>query len=237
MTRALPGARQGCVLLLAGVLLLTGCTSGTDGDEPAAGPATTAPPSSPSSSASSGGGGAVDPGDLSRDLLATAAAAAAAEEELTPLGSQSLQVPQAASRGPMTVQVDVLRLERRADSTLVTVALSSPTDPVEGAQPDRGVFDESVGNAYFLRVALEDTAGGVRHYPLSWRRQVTRELSPPEPGPLNSCVCMFRQNLHLAPEPVVMDALYGPLPEGVDEVTLFAPDGLMIPDLPVAPLR
>ena len=152
---------------------------------------------------------------------------------LEPIASQTLEVDRFVE-GTMTVVVDVLRLERRDDSTLVTLALSSPTDPVEGAAPYGTVFEDGSAGRYFDRIALEDTAAGVRHYPLSWRRQVKRDLSPPDPGPLNACVCMFRQNLHLGPEPVVMDALYGPLPDDVDTVTLVAPDGLSIAGLEVA---
>ena len=231
MTRDGRTALCACAVLLTGLLLVTGCTSG-DGEGQS--PPSTAPSAFPAPSATgpTGGGapGDVDPADLSRELLASAAAADGA---LEPIASQTLEVDRFVSQ-KMTLVVDVLRLERRADSTLVTLALSSPTDPVQGAQPENGVFDESVGGGWFMRIALEDTAAGVRHYPLSWRRQVKLDLSPPEPGPLNSCVCMFRQNLHLAPEPVVMSALYGPLPDGVDTITLYAPDGLTMPDLPVS---
>jgi len=210
------------------LVLLTGCTS-ADGERPAQDGAPTAAASAPELSATGSPKGDVDPAALSRDLLASAAAA---EGALQPIASQTLEVDRFAE-GRMTVVVDVLRVERRDDSTLVTLALSSPTDPVKGAAPYQTVFDEGGSGAWFDRIALEDTAAGVRHYPLSWRRQVTSDLTPPDPGPLNSCVCMFRQNLHLGPEPIVMSALYAPLPEDLDTVSLYAPDGLMVPDLPL----
>jgi hypothetical protein len=224
------GTARAAAAALVGVLLLAGCTSGDGSEGGQAAPAPTASSSAGQSTEPSAEQGEVDPADLSRDLLAQAAAADGA---LEPIASQTLEVDRFV-QGTMTVVVDVLRVERRDDSTLVTIGMSSPTDPVEGARPYPTVFDESNGGAWFDRIALEDTAAGVRHYPLSWRRQVTPDLSPPDPGPLNSCVCPFRQNLHLGPEPVVMDALYGPLPEDVDTVTLWAPDGLTVPDLPVS---
>jgi hypothetical protein len=139
-------ALRASALLLTTLVLLTGCTSGDrDGEGDGQGaPSSTAPTASPAPTGTPKGGtaaGDVDPAALSRDLLA---AAAAADGALEPIASQTLEVRRFVSK-KMTVVVDVLRLERRADSTLVTLALSSPTDPVEGAQPEKDVFDESVG--------------------------------------------------------------------------------------------
>ncbi|WP_165067260.1 hypothetical protein [Marisediminicola senii] len=209
------------VAALLGVMAMggmAGCTA-FGGDEPA--PSSSASPeSSPA---------AVESSELSRQILD---AAAAADGDLPVLGSQTIEVDSFNFDDEVIdVTVAVHRIERRADSTMVTLSMSSPS---EGAALDGAVFADGAAGTFFDRIAIEDPEGGVRYLGLSWRREVNSELSPPADSPLNSCVCAYRQNLTLGNEPVFMDALYAPLPPDLSTVSVTAPGGLSIPGIDVS---
>lgn len=217
-------------VVAAAALALGGCTvSGADEPGPSgdAAPATSGPTEEqePTEDESPVG---PSPEELSEQVLEVASAPVG-----EPIAGQTVTIDEAPNPGTSAeVTVDILSVERTADATLVRLQLSSPTP---GVQLGRQVFND-VGSAnleFFNRFALEDTTNGTRYLPLSWRRAATNDLEPAD-APLNSCICPYRgNNLTLGPEPIVMDSLYGPLPDGVTAVTFTAPGGVAIPDVPV----
>lgn len=219
-----------CGLVLATALALGGCTvSGGEASPEPSGVAsgrTTGSADSTPDAAPSPSGPSVD--ELSADVLALAGADLGA-----PLGGQTIEVLDNGNQ-PVQVTVDVLELRRTRDATLLRLTMSSPS---EVGTLQVGTFSAPGTSAreFFDRISLEDGGAGTRHHPLSWRRTEGNEAAPVE-GPLDSCVCPFRgQSFTLTPEPLVMDVLYGPLPEGVQSVAVVSPDGLRIPDVALQP--
>lgn len=219
--------RAGAALALAAALVLGGCTlSGSEPEPTGGGEAVATPSSAPRGSEPAEPEGA-SPEEISSDLLEQAAADLPA-----PVGGQTVGVTDNANN-PVQVTVEVVALARTRDATHLTLQLSS--DETVGGLNLTAFTDRGVPNReFFDRFALQDSANGVRHYPLSWLRPGASEDAPPD-GPPNSCLCPYRgQTFTLSPEPLVMDVLYGPLPEDVSTVDLVAPGGLSIPGLAVS---
>lgn len=217
-------------LALTGALLVGGCTlSGSDPeptpDTAEAGGTSTEATTRPSPSQTPEG---PTPEEMSADLLALAAADLPA-----PLGSQTVGIE--ISGGPATdLTVDVLELRRTRDATHVRLQLST-AEPA--GLPEYGTFSDlgSPNREFLDRLNLLDAEDGVRHYPLSWRRAATDDPEPAD-GPPNSCVCPnLGQSFQLSSTPMVMDVLYGPLPDDLTTVALEAPGDLSIGGLEVAP--
>ncbi|MGJ7439587.1 hypothetical protein [Aquipuribacter sp. MA13-6] len=221
---AVPFAAAGLALLLGGCTL-SGGQSDPSGSPAAGGSSTTDPTSTPTASETPSG---PTPEELSAELLEQAAAAPPA-----PIGSQTVQVDAIGGSATVPVTIDVLAVQRTRDATKVTMQMSSP-EVVEGL---RNTALSAVGlenTTFFDRFALQDTPNGVNYLALSWLRPDLDEEDPA--GPPNSCICPYRgAALVLSPEPIVMDALFGPLPEDVGTVSFVGPDEVLIPDLPVAP--
>ncbi|WP_380164471.1 hypothetical protein [Jannaschia sp. R86511] len=217
-------------LAVAATLTLGGCTlSGSDPDPtpPTEGEAVGSeqPSTAPSADPTPQG---PTPEQISADLLEQAAA-----EPGQAVGSQTVEVLDNANN-PVPVTVEVVSLERTRDATHLLLRLSS-TESVgsldQSAFSDRGTPNRE----FFDRFGLEDTENGVRHYPLSWLRPSASESAPPD-GPPNSCLCPYRgQSFTLSQTPLLMDVLYGPLPEDVTTVDLVAPGDLSIPGLTIEP--
>lgn len=221
---AVPVAAAGLALLLGGCTLSGGQSEPTGSPE-AGGSSGTTTDSTPTESETPSG---PTPEELSAELLEQAAAATPA-----PLGSQTVQVDAVGGAATVPVTIDVLAVQRTRDATKVTMQMSSP-EVVEGL---RNTALSTVGlenTTFFDRFALQDTPNGVNYFALSWLRPDLDDEDPQ--GPPNSCICPYRgAALVLSPEPIVMDALFGPLPEGVDTIAFIGPDEVLIPDLPVEP--
>ncbi|WP_380163917.1 hypothetical protein [Jannaschia sp. R86511] len=217
--------------VVAAVLALGGCTlSGGEQaaptDRPAgSAPATDATTSEPTPEPSAEG---PSPEELSAQVI-DAAAAPVGE----PIASQTLAVEDTTPTPGTEVTIDVLSVQRTENATLLTMQMSSAEPGVQlGPQAFR---NREVDVEFFSLFALEDGSNGIRYRPLSWLRPNTDDLEPAD-GPPNSCICPYRGNdFTLSPEPLVFEALYGPLPDGVTTVSLTAPGGVDLPDLPVAP--
>lgn len=219
-------------VVVAAALTLGGCTvSGADVPDPSGDAApVTSGPSTDQEPTEVGTPAGPSPEELSEQVLEVASAPVG-----EPIASQTVTIDGAPSPGTSAeVIVDVLAVERTADATLVRMQLSSPAP---GVTFGRQVFND-VGSAnleFFDRFAMEDTTGGTRYLPLSWRRAPTNDLEPAD-TPLNSCICPYRgNNLTLSPTPIVFDSLYGPLPDDATTVTFTAPGGVSIPDVSVEP--
>ena len=214
-------------LVCLAVVALTGCTAGDadpEGNPPSQGSSSPAGTdgAEPSNTKAQG----PDAADLSAEIFA------AAEQRPDPLAGQTLEVPRlnvGGETGPVTVEV--LAVDRRPHSTLVTVTM---TTTEETFQPASDALGDRLNAEFFFRIALEDPAAGVRYLPLSYRWDSFDVTAIPD-QPVNGCLCAYAGgNFTLSPEPLVMDVLYPPLPPEVTTVTMTAPDGLAIPNLPVA---
>ena len=211
--------------LLAG----TGCTVGTpDPSEPT--PTSSAQAGVPSATTSpdrtDGQGDGPDPDELSAAIFDTAA------ERPQPIGSQTVQLGVANQPGVTTpVTFDVLWVRRTSDATLVRYQMSAPEPGLDMASTALG---DGTNTEFFFRTALEDPAAGQRYLPLSYRWDAFDLTEIPDQT-VNGCLCGYAGGRFLlSPEPMAMDVLYPPLPEGVTTVTFTAPGGLAIPDLAVA---
>lgn len=228
--RAARGLWTTAAVTVAAVALV-GCTAQPD-PEPSPG-ATAAPAPSASAEASAPAAGTVadgvDPAELSRQVLDAAAGAAT---ELPVVSSQTLQVPTGLTAdGTAEVTVDVRAVQRREESTVVTLAMSA-TEPDVQLAPD--ALSGSRNLAVLDQVAMEDPAAGERYLPLSWRRWIGSPDNLELDGATNSCVCPTRRLMRLGPEPLLMDVVYGPLPADVTTVSITTPDGLLaLTDVPV----
>ncbi|MEJ5913013.1 hypothetical protein [Pseudokineococcus sp. 1T1Z-3] len=225
--RALPAA------LLAGALVLGGCTGEQDpgaGQSPRGDGAATQDETTPSPSPSVSGPGTAELAD------AVFAQAAAEADTSTPLGAGTIEVVGLTGGDPNPVTVEILSIERRPSTTLVTLAMSSTE---AGTSMENGTFDLRSNAAFISTFGLEDRSSGLRYLPLTWHRLRTEAIETGEEGPRlraedNSCVCAYRgSNFRLGPDPIVMSSLYPPLPEDLRSVTFTAPGGLEISDLPV----
>lgn len=215
---------------LALAVVLGGCTG-----EPAPQPsedATEAASPAPSPDASAAPAATVtdgvDPAEMSRQVLD------AAEQDAAPvpvLASQTVQAPTGLTAdGTAQVTVEVRTVQRRPDSTRVTLAMSAEQEGTELA-PD--TFGRPRNLNKFDSIALEVPTAGSRMLPLSWRRWISSPDNLALDGPTNDCVCPA-WGPELGPEPVLMDVMYGPLPADVTAVSITSPDGLLaITDVPV----
>lgn len=225
MTTPSRRGRRLAPLVMAAALVLGGCTVSGGEDDPTQAP--DQPSTRPSTTTSQP---EEDEADGASNEELSAAVLALGAEQPAPLASQTLQVPGRSGSDVATVTVDVLELRRRTDSTLLRLQLSSPTP---GTKIENIALDTDRNSEFFDRFGLEDTTSGVRYLPLAWNRGILGDAENPD-GPVDSCVCGYRaSNFTLGPEPIVMDFLYGPLPQEVSSVTLTAPDGLSVPDLAV----
>jgi hypothetical protein len=148
------------------------------------------------------------------------------------LASQTVLVDSAAFAEPFPVTIDVLQVQRLDDATLVTMQMSAPAPLGQTLGSD--ALTGSSNSEFFDAFGLDDTTSGIRYRALTWRRGDAASGESAQ-QPTNSCICPYRHsNLALGPTPIVSDSLYGPLPEGLTTVTLSGPNGVSIPDLPVA---
>lgn len=223
--RAVPVAAAGLALLLGGCTLSAGQAEPSGSPEAGGPPPVSATSSDPTQDESPSG---PTPEELSSELLEQAAAPPPA-----PVGSQTVAVDAVGGATTVPVTIDVLAVQRTRDATKVTIQMSSD-DLVEGLR--NTALNDAVGSntTFFDRFALQDDQNGLKHYALSWLRPELDDADPT--GPPNSCICPYRgATFVLSPEPIVMDALFGPLPEDVATVSFVGPDGVLIPDLPVEP--
>ena len=209
------------------VVAVSGCTvGGADPEGTPTPPGTSSPAEADGAEPTGSEAVGPDAADLSAEIFA------AAEQQPDPLAGQTLEVPRlngGGETGPVTVEV--LAVDRRPHSTLVTVTM---TTTEETFQPASDALGDRLNAEFFFRIALEDPAAGVRYLPLSYRWDSFDATAIPD-QPVNGCLCAYAGgNFTLSPEPLVMDVLYPPLPPEVTSVTMTAPDGLAIPDLPVA---
>jgi hypothetical protein len=192
---------------------LASCTvSATPADDPSATPSDSASvteEAAPSPTEPSG----PDSAEISADLLA--AATDPADEQ--PIGTVT------AVLAPEDVEttVDVLELRRVEGGTFLRLRIAS-TGETYNIGP-RDFADGRFGTLNFLReLYLDDTAGGTRYLPLQFEDYRT------------ACVCPYKP-LEVGPDAQVVTAVFPPLPDGTDTVTLrMGPSDLVVEDVPVA---
>lgn len=209
-----PLLRRGVLAVVAAgaAAVLASCTvSAAPDDEPDVTPSDGAPVTAgaaPSRAEPSG----PDAAELSARLLE--AATDPADEQ--PVGSVTATVP------PEDVEttVDVLEVRRLDGGTFVRLRIAAAGEPYNIGPRD---FAEGrFGTQNFLReIYLDDVTAGTRYLPLQFEDYRT------------ACVCPYKP-LEVGPDAQVVTAVFPPLPEDTDTVTLrMGPSDLVVPDLPV----
>ncbi len=204
-------ATRTLITLVLASTLLAGCGmfGRSDPDPTGADDATSTDPGS-------NGGGEQPSGPTSQELSEQLITATVERDD----GAPAVASASGATGRGAAVTMDVVSVQRRASSTLVTFRLSGDPGTTLAARGGFGTAQyESRSFAQTLYL-VDDTVSKARYLPLQFE-----DYRP-------ACTCPHLQ-LELGPTPQTFTALYPALPDGVATVDLAASDMVTVADAPV----